>query len=100
LIQINFAITGRDRLVREVRSALERRKREEATACLSVVGNLQSELNDTLTALLLSVELALQTPNLPDSATEKLHTMQELLRNLRHQLEIPTHHAHSHSAVC
>jgi hypothetical protein len=37
LIQINFAITGRDRLVREVRSALERRKREEATARLSVV---------------------------------------------------------------
>jgi hypothetical protein len=52
-----------------------------------VVGSLRSELNNTLTALLLSVELALQTPNLPDSATEKLRTMQALLRTMRRQLE-------------
>jgi signal transduction histidine kinase len=87
LLQVNLAITGMDRLVREVRAALERRQREEATARQSVVGSLRSELNNTLTALLLSVELALQTPNLPDSATEKLRTMQELLRTLRRQLE-------------
>jgi signal transduction histidine kinase len=100
LLQVNFAITGMDRLVREVRSALERREREETTARLSVVGDLQSELNNTLTALLLSVEMALQTPNLPDSAREKLRTMQELLRSLCHQLEIPSHQSQSQPALC
>ncbi len=100
LIQVNFAVTGKDRLVREVRSALERRKREESAARQSVVGGLQSELNNTLTALLLSVELAMQTPNLPDSAMEKLRTMQELLRGLRRQLEIPFPHSQSQPALC
>jgi len=78
LIQVNFAVSGKDRLVREVRSALERRKREESAARQSVVSSLQCELNNTLTALLLSVELAMQAPNLPDSANEKLRTMQDL----------------------
>ena len=99
LIQVNFAVTGKDRLVREVRSALERRKREESAARQSVVGSLQCELNNTLTALLLSVELAMQTPNLPDSSTEKLRTMQELLRGLRQHLEIPAE-PQSQPALC
>jgi signal transduction histidine kinase len=88
-IQINLALTGLDRLSRDVRTALQRRHREEIAARQSIIGSLQCELNGTLTALLLSVELAQQTPNLPSPAAEKLHTMHELVNTLRIQLEIP-----------
>ena len=71
-VQVNLAISGLDRLVREVRAAVERRKREEAAARQAAVGALHSELNGTLTALLLECELALRVPGLPATVTEKL----------------------------
>src|ERR1035438_5391881 len=52
-IQINLAICGMDRLVREVRGAVERRKREESRARQAAVRQLHSELNSMVTALLL-----------------------------------------------
>ena len=55
-VQVNFAISGLDRLLREVRAALQRRKREENSARIAVAGELYSELNGTLTALLLECE--------------------------------------------
>ena len=58
-VQVNLAITGMERLVREVRSALQRRQREEARARRAALAR-HSELNGTVTALLLSTELALQ----------------------------------------
>jgi hypothetical protein len=82
LVEVNLAVTGMDRLVREVRAALERRQREEASARQSAVGQLQGELSGTLTALLLSVELALKTPSLPAPLTEKLEVMHELINVL------------------
>ena len=53
-VYLNFAVTGMERLVREVRSALHRRKREEAAARRAVVEQLSSEMRETLTAMLLS----------------------------------------------
>src|ERR1700675_4210952 len=44
-VQVNLAISGLDRLVREVRAAVERRKREEVAARRAVIGELHSELN-------------------------------------------------------
>src|ERR1035438_3385685 len=50
-VQINLAICGMDRLVREVRAAVQRRKREEGRARQAARAELHSELNSTVTAL-------------------------------------------------
>jgi hypothetical protein len=86
-IQVNLALTGIDRLAREVRAALERRQREEVSARQAAMGVLHGELNGTITALLLSSELALETPALPAAATEKLLSVHDLVTKLRKQLE-------------
>ncbi len=86
-VQINLAITGMERLVREVRGALQRRQREEVGARQAATGKLHSELNGTVTALLLSSELALEANNLPPAATEKMQSVHELVKKLRRQLE-------------
>jgi len=86
-VQVNLAITGMERLVREVKAAVERRQREEVTARKEATGKLHSELSGTVTALLLSAELAMGTPELPAAAAEKLQSVHELVRKLRGQLE-------------
>jgi len=87
VVQVNLAISGIQRLVREIRWAVQRRKREEVTARQAALGTIQSELNGTVTALLLSSELALETPELSAAAVEKLHAVHEMVWKLRRQLE-------------
>jgi hypothetical protein len=86
-VHVNLAISGMERLVREVRGAVQRREREEVRARQLAIGELHSELNSTVTALLLSSELALTTPGLPAGSAEKLEAVRELVRTLRKQLE-------------
>ena len=86
-VHVNLAITGMDRLAREVRVARQRRQREEIQARHAAIDRLQSELNGTMTAILLSVELARETPDLPVAADEKLQSVHELVKGLRRQLE-------------
>jgi len=87
LVQVNLAITGMERLVREVRAGVQRRQREEVRARQAAVGRLQSELKGTITALLLSSELALKTSGLSGAAAEKIEAVHELVKKLRRQLE-------------
>jgi signal transduction histidine kinase len=86
-VQVNLAISGMDRLVREVRAALQRRKHDELRARRAALGAISSELNGTVTALLLSTELALETRGLPPAASEKLQSVHDLVKKLRKQLE-------------
>jgi hypothetical protein len=86
-VQVNLAISGVDRLAREVCAAVQRRKREEVAARRSAASTLRSELNSTVTALLLSCELALDTPGLPAAAAEKMESAHELIKKIRSQLE-------------
>jgi hypothetical protein len=86
-VQVNLALTSMERLVREVRAAIKRRQLEEATARQAAMGKLQSELNDTVTALLLSIELATESFGLPVAAAERLGSVHELVTKLRMQLE-------------
>jgi hypothetical protein len=60
-----------ERLVREVRSALHRRKREETQARRAVEQQLRSEMCESLTSMLLSCELAMSVPGVPGPAAEK-----------------------------
>jgi len=89
-LQVNLAIMGIDRLVREVRAGMQRRHREEAIARQAAMNTLQNELNGTLTALLLSCEMAIKVPGVPSEASEKLASAHKLVQDLRAQLE--SHH--------
>jgi hypothetical protein len=87
-VYINFAVTAMERLVREVRSALHRRKREESAARRAVVEQIHSEMRETLTAMLLSCELAMSVPNVPVPAAEKIRAIDNLARELRVLLQV------------
>jgi hypothetical protein len=54
-VQLNFAVSGMERLLHEVRSRLHRRKREEIQARRSVELQFLSEMCESLTAVLLSI---------------------------------------------
>jgi len=85
-VPINFAICGIERVVREVRAALCRRKREVMVARQSAEESLRSELKGTVTALLLSCEMALAVPDLSASAMSKLHAVHDLAREIRFRI--------------
>jgi hypothetical protein len=87
LVQVNLGISGQDRLVREVRSALRHRQHEVALARRTTKNKLSSELNGTLTALLLTVELAIETEAVSAAAGEKLQSIHGLVKELRRQLD-------------
>jgi signal transduction histidine kinase len=86
-VYVNFAVTGIDRLLRDVRSALHRRKREESAARQAVAEQMSSEMRETLTAMLLSCELAMSVPNIPGPAVEKIRAIDNLARELRERLQ-------------
>jgi hypothetical protein len=85
-VYLNFAVSGMERLLREVRSALHRRKREETQARRSVEQQFRSEMCESLTVMLLSCELAMSVPNVPITAAEKIRTIDNLAREMRLRL--------------
>ena len=87
-VYVNFAVTGMDRLLREVRSALHRRRREEAAARRAVAEQMHSEMRETLTAMLLSCELAMSVPEIPAPAAEKIRAVDTLARELQLRLQV------------
>jgi hypothetical protein len=88
-VHANFAVNGLERVVRELRSALHRRQQELRFARTGAKESFRNELADTVTALLLSCELALCTPDLEVTAQNKIRTAYDLARQLREKLEIP-----------
>ena len=87
-VHINFAICGMERLIREIRAALYRRKKEAVLARQGAQQALRNELKGTVTALLLSCEMALQAPNLETSAEAKMRAVYELAQEMRAKLEV------------
>lgn len=85
-VHVNFAISGMDRVVRELRAALQRHKREVVLLRQEVQQALRNELKDTVTALLLSCEMALQVPNLPVAAEIKMRSVRDLAQEVRVKL--------------
>jgi hypothetical protein len=82
----NFAISGIERVSRELRSALYRRNRESLAARHQAEQALRSELKDTITALLMSCEMALDVPNLPLFAETKMLAVDALAKEVRAKL--------------
>lgn len=86
-LEINFAISGCGRLVREIRSALSRRQLEQAVAARAAASLLESNLRDTVAGLLLQSQLALAEPSVPPQLADKLRLMAELAGSLRQKLD-------------
>jgi DNA-binding NtrC family response regulator len=88
-LQINFAVSGAARLVREIRSALHRREREQALASRAAAAAIETELKSTVAGLLLNSQLALEGAGIPASVAEKLRVVAELAGSLRQRLDAP-----------
>ena len=58
-LQINFALSGAARLIREIRAALHRREREQSLARKAAAAAIETELKTTVAGLLLHSQLAL-----------------------------------------
>ena len=86
-IEINLAITGQERLARQVKAAARRRRLEENLALKAVTCALLSNLNVPLTRIVLDSELASNVPGLPAQALEHLTAVKTAVLDLRSQLE-------------
>ncbi len=84
VLEMNFAICGVDRVLRQVRSALSRRAQNEAKARSAAANALGNELNASLAGLLLESQLALREAG-PELAPALKHLI-ELAAELREQL--------------
>lgn len=88
-LQINFALSGAMRLVREIKAALHRREREQTLASRAAAAAIETELKSTVAGLLLHSELALKGSNVPPAVADRLRVVAELAGTLRQQLNTP-----------
>ena len=88
-LQINFALSGVSRLMREIRSALHRREREQMLARRAATTAIETELKSTVAGLLLHSELALNGAEVPRPVADRLRTVLDLAGSLRQQLNAP-----------
>jgi hypothetical protein len=86
-VHVNFAINGTDRVTRELRAALRRHKKHSLLVRQEVQQALRNELKGTVTALLLSCEMALQVPNLQSEAETRMRAVHNLAQEMRSKLE-------------
>ncbi len=94
-VQINFALAGTARLIREIRAALRRREREQMLARRAAQVAIESELNSTLAGLLLQSELALSSSDAGSPVAERLRVVADLAGSLRSKLGAPGAHRDS-----
>lgn len=101
-LQINFAVSGAARLVREIRAALHRREREQALAHRAAAAAIEAELKTTVAGLLLHSQLALSGNEVPAAIADRLRIVADLAGSLRRQLSTPLDigmgAAHTHAA--
>lgn len=88
-LQVNFALSGAARLIREIRAALHRREREQALAHRAAAAAIEAEFKGTVAGLLLHSQLALSGGEVPAIIAERLRTVATLAGNLRQQLSAP-----------
>jgi hypothetical protein len=93
-MQINFAIAGTARLIREIRAALHRREREQTLARRAAAAAIETELKSTVAGLLLHSQLALNGGGMPTAVADRLRTVADLAGSLRQQLSVPIEARH------
>jgi DNA-binding NtrC family response regulator len=88
-LQINFALSGAPRLIREICSALHRREREQSMARRAATAAVENELKSTVAGLLLQSQLALLGSEASSPMADRLRLVAELASTLREQLNAP-----------
>jgi signal transduction histidine kinase len=88
-LQINFALSGAARLIREIRAALHRREREQMLARRAAAAAIENELKTTVAGLLLHSQLALSSSEASSPVADKLRMVADLAGSLRQQLSAP-----------
>lgn len=88
-VHVNFAINNIDRVARELRAALHRHRNQVLLVRQEARQALRNELKDTVTALLLSCEMALQVSDLPIGAKSRMRSVGELVQQIRLKLDGP-----------
>jgi hypothetical protein len=88
-MQVNFALAGASRLVREIRAALHRREREQLLAHRAAAAAIEIELKSTVAGLLLQSQLALSGSEMSSPVAERLRMVADLAGSLRQQLSAP-----------
>lgn len=88
-MQVNFALTGPTRLVRDLRAALMRREQEQSAAQRAAVRAVEAELRNTVSGLLLHAQLALRESPPNPQLEQRLRLMAELAGNLKQRLDTP-----------
>jgi signal transduction histidine kinase len=88
-MQVNFALTGSARLIRDLRAALARREQEQGAAQRAALRAVESELRNTVSGLLLHTQLALRESLPSPQLEQRLRLMAELAGNLKQRLDVP-----------
>jgi len=88
-VHVNFAINNMDRVGRELRAALVRHQKAVLLIRQEAQHALRNALKGTITALLLSCEMALQVPDLQSGAESRMRSVHELAKEIRLKLEGP-----------
>jgi hypothetical protein len=92
-LQINFALAGAARLVREVRAAVHRREREQSLARRAAASAIETEVKTAIAGLLLHSQLAMSGADVPAQVADKLRVVADLANSLRQQLSAPSQSA-------
>jgi hypothetical protein len=85
---VNFGISGVERIIRELRAALNRRGRETMLARHNARVALQNELKDDVTALLLCCGIALQDDKVTEEALVHFRKMESIANHIKARLTI------------
>ncbi|MDE3201998.1 MAG: hypothetical protein KGN79_13870, partial [Acidobacteriota bacterium] len=88
-LQLNFALSGTSRLVREIRAALTRRDREQHMARQAATEEMETEIKNMLAGVLLHSQLALKGTEVPPPVAERLRLVADLAGSLRQKLDAP-----------
>lgn len=88
-MQVNFAVSGTARLIRDISAALRRREREQVLARQAAAAAVEAELKSTVAGLLLQSELALSNSEAGLPVAERLRVVADLAGNLRGKLGGP-----------
>lgn len=86
-VYVNLAVSNAERVARELRLAMRRNRESRLIAIRAAESLLRSEIRDAVTGILLSTQLAMQTPEMPSDAVEKLTSVCQLASNIRNRLE-------------
>ena len=87
-VVVNFGVCAIDRVVRTVRTSLERRSREMEIARQNACLALNAALKDDLTALFLSCGIGLQDPTLSVHAAEQMRRIEQIGKGMQQKLSV------------